>query len=219
MSSPDGSYGRRAVLIAAFGLAAIIGTAATPAFALGPRVAAVPDWEQTNLAYSADGIEYSAIFPVLFTSTTQLVPGEGLAESLWIRNDNTMTVKVWLAVPASGGIAQSHLHAELKPQSVVTIEPGASSELQAHVWLPESAGNDIQTRQLPVKLQIHVSEVADEGISEVGDNELGDTGAGPGIWPVGVAVLISGVGALLASRKRAAAPAGSAESAPAGGGS
>ncbi|POH60648.1 LPXTG cell wall anchor domain-containing protein [Arthrobacter glacialis] len=215
---------RRTVLATAVALAATICTLGSPASAQDPRDAVVPAVmpasQKTNLAYSSDGVEYSASFPVLFTAATKLVPGEGVAESLWIRNDNAMAVKVWLAVPASDGIEQVHLRVGLKPQPVVTLEPGASSELQAHVWLPESAGNDAQARLLPVRLQVNVGEVAE---TVLGEAVLGETGATSSIWPVGLAVLMGGVGALVASRKRSdrpvalTAPTGS--SAPAAGGS
>ncbi|SEE63326.1 hypothetical protein SAMN04489740_1983 [Arthrobacter alpinus] len=204
--------GRRTVLATAVALAAGIGTTASPAFALGPRAAVVRDREQTNLAYSADGVEYSAIFPVLFTAATRLVPGEGVAESLWIRNDNAMAVNVSLAVPASGGIEQGDLRAGLLPQPVVTLEAGASSELQAHVWLPESAGNDAQAQRLPVRLQVIVGEADAGGTPDSGTGYLSDTGGSSNIWPVGLAVMMGGVGALIAARKR---PAGSAADAAA----
>lgn len=192
-----GFPGRRAGFAAAAVVAAAVGATAAPAVAhSAPSIVAVEDYPDASFAYSADGVAYSDSVPELFAKSPKLVPGEGVEEKLWVRNDNSMAVDVSVAAlaPVEAG---EPARAGLTPSPVVTLEPGAAAPLTLRLWLPESADNSSQASSWPVRLQVNVSEAA-----PVVMGELVETGATGGIWPLSVAALAGGAGAYLGSRRR-----------------
>lgn len=192
MTSSSIMAGRKAISLAAVAVAALatLGTSAQPSVAQGPG--------EASLAYSADGVSYSAQVPELFAQAPKLVPGEGVEENLWVRNDHGVPVDIFVAALTAGPPVDQPKDAP--PQSSLTLEPGAAAALPVRVWLPVDSDNDSQARTWPLMLHVNVSEAVPE--SGVDPGWLMDTGATPGIWPVGTALFLGGLGAWLGARRR-----------------
>lgn len=206
---------RHRAVLAAVGLA-FLSTTATPASAQTPRAAVemvaaesigasemmdlAPGNDETALAYSADGVDYSTAVPELFAHSPKLVPGENLEETLWVRNDNAKSVDISVAALMPGEPAwQSSGQA---PQSEVTLNPGATGTVLVRLSLPASSGNNSQGQARAVQLRVHVSESLPGPGWDRDNNELGNTGTSSGIWWVGVVLVLVGFGAYLVSRRR-----------------
>lgn len=194
-SAPLGA-GHRAALAAA-AAATILGGTAVGAHA-EPAPPAV-DYTAAQFSFSTDGVGYSSAVPNLFAGSPKLVPGEALAEELWVRNENAVAVDVSVTAlaPVGAGEAGEEARVRLTPSPVVALQPGAAAPVQVRVRLPESAGNESQGITVAVRLRVNATEAAN-----LRGGELGLTGATPGIWPLAAAALMGGVAALLGAKRR-----------------
>lgn len=187
---------RRTGLAAAV-VAAAIGTTAAPAVAQhAPMVVVSEGNPDIAFSHSSDGVAFSKAVPDLFSASPKLVPGEEIEEQLWVRNENSVAVEISVAAVAPLGDREL-TRTGLTPSPVVTLEPGAAAPLQVRMWLPESADNSSQSQTWPVRLQVNARESASSTTQE-----LSNTGATNGIWPLSVAALLGGSGAYLGARKR-----------------
>lgn len=189
----------RHMAFAAAAVVAVLGSTPTATFAqTAPLTVEASESDEGGalFSYSSDGVQYSPAVPELFGSSPKLVPGESLAEDLWVRNENSLTVDVSVAGLAPAGVGED-ARVGLTPSPAVTLQPGEAAPLPLLLWLPESAGNESQDRTWAVRLRVHAREVvAGSG------GELGNTGGATGIWPLAVASFLVGSGAYLASRRR-----------------
>ncbi|MFC8302288.1 hypothetical protein ACFUCV_01225 [Specibacter sp. NPDC057265] len=188
---------RKPALMAALAITALAVLAAPAAPAVAQGV------DEVSLAYSSNGVDYSAHVPDLFAHAPKLVPGESVEEQLWVRNDHAVPVDISLAALTGG--PQALQPAEAAPQSFLTLDPGAAGTLPVRMWLPVDSDNDSQAQTWPLQLRVNVSEAVpgaggrqDNG----GTGTLANTGARPWIWPLGTALLLGGLGAWFGSRSR-----------------
>lgn len=178
-----------AAVISAMPAAALAETAPGPV----DSIAAVDGAAQ--FSFSTDGVGYSPAVPELFAGSPRLVPGESVAEELWVRNENTVAVDVSVAALSPTGAGEAS-RVRLTPSPVVTLQPGEAAPLQVRLWLLASAGNATQNQRWTVRLRVSAREAA-----PAGSGELGNTGGLANVWPLAVASLLAGSGTYLASRR------------------
>lgn len=171
---------------------------------LGLAVPAAGAEADRGLSYSLDGHSYAQNPPPIFAGGHELVPGDEVAKSLWIRNDRDRDVEV--SVHALAPAEPTGIYFATTGASAFTLEHEGTREVELRVGLPWSASNGSKDQLVP-ELQVRVDAVEsareDGGPDSSGPEQeidLPETGFSGAVLWVAAGILALGGAALAASR-------------------
>lgn len=179
--------------------------AALPCLVFGLAVPAAAGTEaDRGLSYSLDGRSYAQNPPPIFAGGHELVPGDEVAKSLWIRNDRDRDVEV--SVHALAPAEPTGIYFATTGASAFKLEPEGTREVELRVGLPWSASNGSKDQLVP-ELQVRVDAVEsareDGGPDSSGPEQeidLPETGFSGAVLWAAAGILALGGAVLAASR-------------------
>lgn len=123
-----------------------------------------------ELSYSVDGKTYSTNPPPIFADGIQLVPGDEIVESLWLRNDRDRGIEV--NVQPLQPAESMQIYFETAKASKFTLGPSETTKVELKLGMRWSAANDSADQEEPsLEVQIDAVELAETEPSKTPDDQ------------------------------------------------